>query len=143
MTTPRLDIFEELEKLALPSGEYVVLGSGILGALGIRDIGDVDLLVSPRLFEKLLSDGWTYAEVEIDGRTRKKAYLDRYEAYQDFWYGDENPDPQKLITDAFTVRGFPFLGLEKLMEIKITMGREKDKSDVLLIRDYLAKHESR
>lgn len=115
-----------------------MLGSGILGALDIRDIADVDLLVSPQLFERLLSSGWTYAEVEIEGRARKKAYRDRYEAYQDFWYGKEHPDPQQLISDAVTVRGFPFLSLENLMRIKMTMGREKDRRDVLLIQKYLA-----
>ncbi|MFA5854582.1 MAG: hypothetical protein WC866_05920 [Patescibacteria group bacterium] len=137
MTRKPLDVFEELKKLDLPSGEYIVLGSGILGALGIRDINDVDLLVSPQLFEKLLTDGWMYAEVEIEGRTRKKAYRDHYEAYQDFWYGTERPDAKQLISDAVTVRGFSFLSLEKLMEIKTVMGREKDLQDVLLIQKYL------
>ncbi len=61
-----MNLFEEVKRLDLPPGEYVVIGSGILGALGIRDIADVDLLVSPRVFEQLRERGWVYQEIDID-----------------------------------------------------------------------------
>lgn len=39
-------LLEELKDLDLPSGEYVVVGSGALGARSIRDPKDLDILVS-------------------------------------------------------------------------------------------------
>lgn len=54
----RMDIFYEVEKLNLRKNEFVVLGSGILAALGIRNADDIDLLIQPELFEKLKKEGW-------------------------------------------------------------------------------------
>jgi len=45
-----MNIFERVKKLNLPLGEYVVIGGGILEALGIRNTNDVDIIVVPKLF---------------------------------------------------------------------------------------------
>ena len=47
-----MDIFQKLKELDFPVGEYVVIGSGLLAALGLREASDLDLAVS----EKLLKD---------------------------------------------------------------------------------------
>lgn len=133
-----MNIFEEVKKLELPLGQYIVLGSGILGALGIRDIGDVDLLVSPLIFEKLKTDGWEYEEVEIEGRVREKLSRDFVEIYKDFWYGGKSQFSMDMISEAEIIDGVPFLSLLKLREIKEAMSREKDKRDILLIDEYLS-----
>ena len=138
MATPRLDLFAELERLALPDGEYLVLGSGILGALGLRDVADIDLLVTPALFERLKNAGWGYSEPEIDGRERQKLQCGPAEAFQDCWYGTTQADPQALFASAVRINGFPFLSLEKLLEIKRAMHRQKDRDDLLLIQRFLA-----
>lgn len=64
-----MDIYKEIDQLDLPTGEYVVLGSGILGALGIRAIADVDLLVTPSLFARLRERGWEYSTLDYGGHT--------------------------------------------------------------------------
>lgn len=135
-----MDIFAELEKLNLPLGEYIVLGSGILGALGIREIGDIDLLVTPNVFESLKKEGWEYQIVEYDGRPREKLSKDDTEVFKDFWYGDQKPDPTRMTAGAVMINGFPFLSLEKLRSIKVAFNREKDQSDIALIDTYLAQH---
>ena len=132
-----MNLFEEVKRLDLPPGEYVVIGSGILGALGIRDIADVDLLVSPRVFEQLRERGWVYQEIDIEGRTRQKLTHGVAEAFKDFWYGNINPDPANMIKDAQIIEGIPFLSLEKLMEIKQVLNRPKDCADIALIEKYL------
>ena len=134
-----MSVFKEVRKLELPPGEYIVLGSGILGALGIREIGDVDLLVSPQLFDELRAKGWAYDEVEIEGRTREHLANGNIEAYRDFWYGGHNPNPAELIANPQVIDGVPFLPLTRLLEIKKVMGREKDIRDVVLIEKYLVK----
>lgn len=134
-----MNIFEEVRKLDLPSGEYLVLGSGILGALGIRDVRDIDLLVSARLFDELKNNGWEYGEVEIEGRMRKKLSKGYIEVYEDFWYGKENPETMQMIADAQMMDGVPFLPLHKLLEIKRSFSREKDVKDIKLIEEYLSR----
>ena len=58
-----MDIIERVKKLDLPSGKYVVIGSGILEALGIRPAKDVDISVTMDLYQTLRSTGeWTEEE---------------------------------------------------------------------------------
>lgn len=103
-----MNIIEEVRKLDLPQGEYLVLGSGILGALGIREIDDIDLLVSPSVFDKLRAKGWDYDEIEIEGQMREHLAHGDVEVYRDFWYGDNHPDPATLISDPYMIDGIPF-----------------------------------
>ena len=133
-----MDIYKEIEHLDLPTGDYVVLGSGVLAALGIRDIADVDLLVRPRLFDQLRERGWEYGTLDYDGRVRERLTFGEAEAFKDFWYGDQNPDPEELIAHAEIIKGVPFLPLAELLKIKHALNRPKDHSDITLIENYLA-----
>lgn len=132
-----MNIIEEVRKLDLPAGEYLVLGSGILGALGIREIGDIDLLVSPSVFDKLRTEGWAYDEIEIEGQLREHLSRGDVEVYRDFWYGGNHPDPATLIADPHMIDGIPFLSLQKLVEIKGVLARPKDLRDIELVEAYL------
>lgn len=134
-----MNITEEVRKLDLPMGEYIVLGSGILGALGIREIGDIDLLVNPSVFDRLRADGWDYDEIEIEGQIREHLSRGDVEVYRDFWYGGHHPDPATLIADSYMIDGIPFLSLQKLSEIKRILARPKDLRDIELIDTYLSK----
>lgn len=138
-----MDIFTEIRQLDLPAGEYVVLGSGVLAALGIRDIADIDLLVSPRLFNQLRERGWEYGALDYDGRVRERLTFGETEAFKDFWYSDQNPAPEKLIANAAVIKGVPFLPLATLLDIKRALNRPKDHSDIALVENYLARQEKR
>lgn len=135
-----MNIFTGIRQLDLPAGEYVVLGSGVLAALGIRDVADIDLLVSPRLFNQLRQRGWEYGTLDYDGHVRERLTLGEAEAFKDFWYSDQNPAPEKLIADAAVIKGVPFLPLATLLDIKRALNRPKDHSDIALIEKYLARH---
>lgn len=137
-----MNVIEEVRKLGLPMGEYVVLGSGILGALDIREVGDIDLLVSPSVFDKLRAEGWAYDEIEIEGQMREHLSRGDVEVYRDFWYGGNHPDPATLIADPHMIDGVSFLSLQKLAEIKKILGRPKDLRDLDLIDTYLAEEKS-
>jgi len=134
-----MNIIEDVRKLNLPEGEYLVLGSGILGALDIRKIGDIDLLVSSRVFDDLRAQGWDYEEIEIEGQIREHLSRGDVEVYRDFWYGGNHPDPATLIADPYMIDGIPFLSLQKLSEIKRILARPKDLHDIELIEAYLSK----
>ncbi len=135
-----MNIFEETKKLNLITGEYIVLGSGILGALGIREIQDIDLLVTPKLFDELKQAGWKYDEVEMEGRMRERLTKDNAEAFKDFWYGEYTPDTMRMIREVDMIKNVPFLPLTKLVEIKKIWNRPKDIQDIQLIEKYWEEH---
>jgi hypothetical protein len=132
-----MDIFTEIEKLNLPKGEFLVLGSGILGALGIREVGDVDLLVRTALFEKLQKEGWVYEVIEINGRSRGMLSHNFFQAFKDFWWRGEILDADEGFKRSETIKGINFISLEVLLEAKKEMKRGKDVQDVMLIEKYL------
>lgn len=130
---------EEVKKLKLPDGEYLVVGSGVMSALGIRESEDIDLLVTPRAFEELRARGWDYRAVEIDGRLRGKLSCGAAEAYTDIWYGDERRDAEALFASATVIQGVPFQSVSELLKMKRAMGRVKDRRDIALIEAHLAR----
>ena len=44
-----MNIIKIIKDAKLPDGEYIVVGSGIMNALGIRDAEDIDLVISANL----------------------------------------------------------------------------------------------
>lgn len=51
----------------------------------------------------------------------------------------ENYTLADMLPHAHTQEGIAFMSLEQLREAKIQLGREKDKKDLQLIEEYLAK----
>ncbi|HEY8886824.1 MAG TPA: hypothetical protein VIM31_05005 [Candidatus Microsaccharimonas sp.] len=128
-------VLSELEKLALPEGSYMVMGSGILEALGIRKSHDVDLVVSDEVYAKLLADGWN-EKVSSDGHHGIEQGL--VEAYSDWTDDDETVKTvSELLVNAQWVNGVPFNSLAKLSLYKTRRGQEKDIADLALIQQYL------
>jgi hypothetical protein len=128
-------VLNELEKLALPEASYMVMGSGILDALGIRRAHDVDLVVSAEIYAQLLASGWT-EKVSSDGHHGIENGV--IEAYDD--WTDENETVKtvsELLVDAQWVNGIPFNSLAKLSMYKTRRGQEKDLVDLKLIQQFL------
>ena len=77
-----MNIFEEIEKLNFPNDEFIIVGSGIMAVKGIRDTNDLDIVVSPELFEKCKNDGWeiqSWTKEGIEGMDwLKKGNIDLY-----------------------------------------------------------------
>lgn len=48
-----MNIFAKLKELDFPPGQYVVVG-GAMEAHGIRKSNDLDILVTPKLYQQLL-----------------------------------------------------------------------------------------
>jgi len=128
-------VLSELEKLALPEGSYMVMGSGILDALGIRKAHDVDLVVSDQIYTQLLTSGWS-EKVSSDGHRGIEQGL--IEAYPDWNDSDAKVKTvDELLVEAQWVNGVPFNSLAKLSLYKERRGQEKDLADLELIRGYL------
>ncbi|MBI4119944.1 MAG: zinc ABC transporter substrate-binding protein [Parcubacteria group bacterium] len=130
-----MNIFEEVKKLNLPAGKYVVVGSGAMAARGIREAGDVDLLVTQDIFDALEKSGGWQTEFKPDGR--KSIKKDICEVCTDFICGRYQLDSGELIQNADVIDGIPFMKLEELVKFKTELGREKDLRDIELIQNYL------
>ena len=63
-----MDIIKEVKELNFPEGTYVVVASGILGVLNIRESRDIDIAVLPELLEELKASGDWREEVRY-GKT--------------------------------------------------------------------------
>jgi hypothetical protein len=134
-----VNVIAEVKSLDLPKGEYVVFAGGLLAALGIRTTSDVDLLVSPELFNNLRNSGWEELEMEIAGRKRRKVARGIFEAFSDFWGEDgKDVDITPWIKNAQDIDGVAFTSFDDFITIKRLMNRERDVKDIELLKKYLA-----
>jgi predicted nucleotidyltransferase len=129
------DYVSRVKKLNLPDGQFMVCGSAILDVLGIRKAQDVDILVSPELFEKLEKEnGWqrhhkyTTTLEHPEGVSGAKQTLD---------FMRENYSLKEALPKATIIEGIPFMNLDMLINAKTQLGREKDIEDIKLIKKYL------
>lgn len=134
-----MDIFKKLKQLNFPLGQYVVVG-GAMAAHGIREAQDLDILVTPRLYEKLIVDGYKQCLCDECVRTsRIMLNKDDVDILPNFMFGDYIGDTKKLIRDADMIKGFPFIELKEFMKFKKQLDREKDFVDIKLMKVYLMK----
>ena len=129
-----MPIIQRIKQLNLPLGEYVVIGSGLLDALGLRTAGDIDIAVTPKLFASLQSTGeWKEAE------QYNKAFLlkDGVEISSQLEWGDFPTTVTEAINSSIVVDGVPFLNMEELKKFKRALGRQKDYDDIALLDAYL------
>lgn len=135
-----MDIFSEIKQLKFPPGEYIVVGSGIMHALGIKKTNDIDIVVRPSLFEKCRKEDWEsipWTHLEKIGQIfLRKGSI---ELYLDVNKGGCNPTTGELIRESVVIDGVPFISLERCMAFKLAYGREKHLKDVALIEKYLEK----
>lgn len=125
-------IRQELNRLGLHSDEVVIIGSSILGVLGIRKSNDIDILVSEEQFENIASRGNYQLGYYSDGT--RQLIIDNVElTYQ--W---DDKTVSQIMPDTTTIKGIHFLSLDSVRKYKERMGRPKDKRDIILIDAYLA-----
>ena len=136
-----MDIFEKLKELNFPKGEYVVVG-GAMTAAGIRPTDDLDILVTPNLYQKLKNKGFKQCRCEkclkVSRLILKK---DNVDIVPNYMLGDYIGDTNNLIEEADIIGGFPFIKLEELAKFKKELARPKDLKDIRLIKDYLRSKE--
>ena len=134
-------VIQEVNKLNLKDGEYIVVAGGILDALGIRVTKDVDLVVTDEVYERLKNEGWE--EIERNYGEKKKTVLVRgvYEI-DTFWIdGSGKLSLEKLLKESQLVGGVTFVNLGMLLRWKKWANREKDQRDIKLIEQFLEENQ--
>jgi hypothetical protein len=126
-------VLSELRSLALPKDDYIVVGSGILDALGIRRSNDIDIVTPSDVFEELRRQGWE----SVSHLDRESLNYGNFEAYLGWDNPDNQPNFDNLIAAKVDIEGFNFVSLQRVMKWKKEHARPKDLADIELITDYL------
>jgi hypothetical protein len=125
-----MDIQKKIQSLNLPKDSFVVVGSGILDALKIRESNDIDMIVSQKVFDELDAAGWKH-DTWADQTVLKKDLFD----LGVHWMGEE---VEQLLGRATVINDIPYLSLTDLLAWKKDCARPKDIVDVQLISEYQA-----
>jgi hypothetical protein len=127
-------ITDRAKALGLPSESFVVVGSGILDALGIRKARDLDLCVSKNLYEQLKKIGWR--ENSKDGEN----YLLKDDT--EVWLTFDSRNFNELKQYSQNIDGVNFMTLDFIKDWKNRRGKEKDQRDLALIQKFLDNKDS-
>lgn len=120
--------FDCLRKWGLPVEEYCITGSGLLGILNLRRIGDIDIIASEKLWEGLAKKFGSRVEKGIEKVTFPDGVVEAFRADSPY-----NSLIQNRIANAQIIAGLPFDPLETVLFFKRQMGREKDLRDIELL----------
>ena len=132
---------KRVKELGLPLDQIIIIGSGILDQLGIRQSIDIDVAARSEVLEKLAhDDGWIE---KVDKHQRQ--YLVKCDGSVEVWDGWEIDgrvvEYDELLDYAVEYDGVKFVNLDFLRRWKNWRGREKDIQDVKLIDEWRVKHE--
>lgn len=116
-----------VKSLDLPLSEVVVIGSGLLDELGLRSAHDLDLAVSPTLFEKLRDSG--EFTITNEGQTLRHNELE-------IWIDWPPRDFAQLYENGQTINGVRFVDTQFLISQKQARGSQKDRHDIALLEGY-------
>ncbi|MCE5318868.1 MAG: hypothetical protein LLG04_16090 [Parachlamydia sp.] len=132
--------FDHLRSFRLPLGQYAIISSGPLGIRNLREIKDIDLIVTPQLWDTLAA---RFGIVEEDGVRKIRFAGDIVEAFTEGSFADNPKDAPTLserIASAEIIDNLPFESLPHVLFFKRYWGREKDLIDIQLIEAWLYPH---
>lgn len=136
-----MNIIAQVKALKFPPGQYIVVGSGIMAMHGLKEANDIDLVVSPEIFESSKNEGWESVPYTYPDKLGK-FYLQKadIELYLDVNHGELfRPSLEELLERAEVFSEIPFLSLNDLLKFKKSYNRPKDLNDVRLIEKFLTK----
>jgi len=134
-----MSIVKKIKKLNLPNDQYVVAGSGLLDALGIREASDIDIAVTNKLFKKLKHTNNYKVVIKYN-----KEFLVNTEIgidiIKEISWEQYTTTTLEAISSAIYIEDIPFLNFEEFIKFKEALGRQKDFRDIKLLENYLDSH---
>ncbi|OGV89558.1 hypothetical protein A2Z41_01195 [Microgenomates group bacterium RBG_19FT_COMBO_39_10] len=130
-----------LWKLRLNSDNSIIISSGILQALRIRNNKDIDVVVSQEMFNYLKKSG-NFKVIESQGR--ETLADDMFEIGIDWLVLGKSYKLEDLIKQSLIIEGVRYITLDFLYEVKKSYASDKnvcgkDVEDIKLIENYLSK----
>lgn len=127
-----MDIRSKILSLGLPVGGYIVVGSGILHALGIRKSSDIDMVVTPEVFTNFEQQGWQHGNWEGHPTLQHDVF--------DIGTSWGGKNVYELLKNVTYIDEIPYLSLTAVRAWKQKARRPKDVRDVELIDSYVKEH---
>lgn len=139
MVQKNMQMFAAVKKLSLPIGQYAITGSGALGIRNLREIGDLDIIVTSELWDALAG---RYGVTDEKGVKKVIFPGGVVEAFREssFYTEKKDHDTPRMadrIARADMIDGLPFESLEHVLYYKRKMGRNKDLNDIFVIENLL------
>lgn len=136
--------FSVLRGFQLPIDQYAITGSGPLGIRNLKAIGDIDIIVTPKLWTALAEK---HGVTDENGVRKIVLPGGIIEAFADGSFYTAPADTQaptiaSRIKDAEIIDGLPFDSIENVLYYKHKDAREKDLKDILLIEQWMRMQKS-
>ena len=123
----RQDIIKRLNSFPYSKDEYWVITGSAMVLYGIREMThDIDMGCTPRMADQLEKDG--YVPTLTESGNRKFSIGDDIEIFENWKYGSVE-----------RIDDIPVLSLDGLIEMKKSLGRDKDYRDIALIEEFKKK----
>lgn len=135
-----MEIKNKLNELGLNSENAVIIGSGILNALNLRESKDIDVVVTEEKYKEL-SDNSRFKKEQNHGREILDDGL--FEIGTSWTVVGKNWKFNDLLNHSTTIDGVRYNTVEFLLNAKRRWiadgeGRQKDIDDVKLMEQYLS-----
>lgn len=127
----RRDVIEIIKRLDLTKDEFVVIGGGVMEALGLRDTHGVDMVVSEAVYRRYRDEHAWHEYIQDNG---KRILVHHGYHMMRSWLGD---DLRALLPSSKVIEGIRFMSPSRMIKTKRRLGRKKDLEDVKLLRAYL------
>lgn len=122
-----LEITQLVRSLDLPDNGYIVIGGGLLTALELRELHDIDILTSPEVFERFKqSGGWQQVEWIGQAGLRREPFEIGTQV-RGFGVDD-------LLDYRYFIEDVPYLIPELVFTIKQLLRRPRDIRDMQLMQ---------
>jgi len=109
------EVIRTVKNLQFPTGSYIIYGSGPLALHDLREVNDVDMLVTKELKAELKSSGWE----EINkGPSDNPVTNGIVEAHDTWSFCEYNPTLVELLSRSTTYDGVAFASLEDVLKWK-------------------------
>lgn len=134
MNIDNVRYIDEFRKLKYPKSEMLIVTSGVLALFGLRKNKDIDVLVKPSTFRKMLLDKSFKFTKSI---TKGGLALSSKDSHIELFNVPIVGNLMENFNRAFTVNGVLFQSLEDLIKWKKVLNRSKDYLDIKLLEEYV------
>jgi hypothetical protein len=122
----RMRYLDELRSLDFPVDEYAIFGSGPMAVRGIRANRDIDIIVSRELWDRFSGENIGLNKINI-------GHIEICKDWEPYF-----SDNSILINNSEPIGDFRYVKLPYVLEWKENSKNKKDRTDALLIKEYLS-----
>jgi hypothetical protein len=132
MAFEQMDVARVLGEAGVGINEAIVVGGAALDLAGLRPAQDIDVIVTPTCFARLLdSPEWNSGFYNANPTILKN---DPVEAGTFLYLGSDRLGYEDLLPTCQEIGGVTVAGWDLIIEAKINQARIKDINDISLIR---------